>query len=183
MDCSPPCFSQARILEWVAIFFSRGSSLPRDRTQVSYIGRQILYHWATRVSLGNCCCLVTQSCLIVCSPMEWGPPGSSVRGIFQARILEWVAISFSRGSSQPRNQTRIFCIADIHFTVWATREAILSTNSTYFSWCNNTTETCIICIFLKYMWSIHHNKPYGRLWYSPQLEMTETCTHAFSGLR
>ena len=49
MDCSPPgsSFSQARILEWVAIPFSRGSSWPRDQTHVSCIGRQILYHWAT----------------------------------------------------------------------------------------------------------------------------------------
>ena len=46
--------------------------------------------------------LVTQLCLTLCNPMDCGPPGSSVYGILQARILEWVAISFSRGSSQPR---------------------------------------------------------------------------------
>ena len=45
---------------------------------------------------------VAQSCLTLCNPMGCSPPGSSVRGIFQARILEWVAI-FSRGSSQPRD--------------------------------------------------------------------------------
>ena len=44
------------------------------------------------------CCLVVRSCLTLCDPMDYSPPGSSVRGIFQARILEWVAISFSRGS-------------------------------------------------------------------------------------
>ena len=44
-------------------------------------------------------CSVAQSCLILCDPMDWSPLGSSVQGIFQARILEWVAISFSRGSS------------------------------------------------------------------------------------
>ena len=49
------------------------------------------------------CVLVAQSCLTPCNPMDWSPPGSSVHGILQARILEWVAISFSRGSSQPRN--------------------------------------------------------------------------------
>ena len=53
-------------------------------------------------------------------------PGSSVLGIFQARVLEWVVISFSRGSSQPRDQTQVSCIAGRHFTVWATREAQLS---------------------------------------------------------
>ena len=50
------------------------------------------------------CVLVTQSCLTLCIPMDCSPPGSSVCGILQARILEWVAIPFSRGSSQPRNQ-------------------------------------------------------------------------------
>ena len=46
--------------------------------------------------------LVTQSCPTLCHPMDCSPPGSSVHGIFQARILEWVDIPFSRGSSQPR---------------------------------------------------------------------------------
>ena len=50
-------------------------------------------------------------------------PGSFVHGIFQARVLEWIAISFSRGSSRPRNQTRVSRIAGRRFTVWATREA------------------------------------------------------------
>ena len=59
--------------------------------------------------------LVTQLCL--CDPMDRSPPGSSVHGILQARILEWVAIPFSRGSSQPRGQTWVFCIAGEFFTV------------------------------------------------------------------
>ena len=46
-----------------------------------------------------------QLCPTLCDPMDCGPPGSSVHGIFQARILEWVAISFSRGSSHPRDRT------------------------------------------------------------------------------
>ena len=56
-------------------------------------------------------------------PMDCSPPGSSVHEIFQARILEWVAISFSRGSSQPRDQTQVSCTAGRFFTKWATREA------------------------------------------------------------
>ena len=48
-------------------------------------------------------CSVAQSCLALCDPMDCGPPGSSVQGTPQARILEWVAISSSRGSSQPRD--------------------------------------------------------------------------------
>ena len=55
--------------------------------------------------------LVAQSCPTLCHPMDCSPPGSSVRGILQARILEWVAISFSRGSSQPRDQHQVTCFA------------------------------------------------------------------------
>ena len=51
------------------------------------------------------------------------PPGSSVHGILQAKILEWVAIVFSRGSSRPRDRTQVPCIADRFFTIWAIREA------------------------------------------------------------
>ena len=67
---------------------------------------------------------VTQSCLTLCDPKDYSPPGSSVHGIFQARIPEWVAISFSRASSWPRDQTWVSCIADKLFTIWATREVI-----------------------------------------------------------
>ena len=54
---------------------------------------------------------VIQSCLTLCDPMDY-----TVHGILQARILEWVAIPFSRGSSQPRDQTQVLCIADRFFT-------------------------------------------------------------------
>ena len=57
------------------------------------------------------CVLVAQSCLTLCNTMDCSPPGSSVCGIFQARILEWVAIPFSKGSSQPRDWTCVSCIA------------------------------------------------------------------------
>ena len=60
--------------------------------------------------------LVAQWCPTLCDPLHCGPPGSSVHGILQARILEWVAISYSRGSLQPRDQTEI-CIAGKFFTV------------------------------------------------------------------
>ena len=62
------------------------------------------------------CVLVTQSCPTLCDPMNCSPPGSFVHGILQARILEWTAISFSKGSSQPRDRTRVFCTADRFFT-------------------------------------------------------------------
>ena len=56
-------------------------------------------------------------------PVDCSPPGSSVHGILQARILEWVVISFSRGSSQPRDWTQVSCLAGRFFTNWAMREA------------------------------------------------------------
>ena len=68
--------------------------------------------------------LAIQSCLTICNPMDGSLPGSSVHGILQARVLEWVAMPFSRGASQPRDQTWVSCIAGRFFTVWATREAI-----------------------------------------------------------
>ena len=51
--------------------------------------------------------VVTQSCSTFCDPMDYSPPGSSVQGILQARILEWVAMPFSKGSSWPRDQTLV----------------------------------------------------------------------------
>ena len=67
--------------------------------------------------------LVAQSYPTLWHPMDCSPPGSSVHGILQARILEWVAIPFSRGSSRPRDGTWVSCIAGRFFTVWTTREA------------------------------------------------------------
>ena len=64
-----------------------------------------------------------QLCLTLCEPMDCSPPGSSVLGVSQARILEWVAISFSRGSSRPRDRTQVSHIAGRGFNLWATREA------------------------------------------------------------
>ena len=66
--------------------------------------------------------LVAQSCPTLDNPMNCSLPGSSVHGILQARILEWVAIPFCRGS-QPRDWTQISCIGGEFFTIWATRAA------------------------------------------------------------
>ena len=63
---------------------------------------------------------VAQSSLTLCNPMDY-----TVHGILQARILDWVAFHFSRGSSQPRDQTQVSCIAGGFFTSWTTREALL----------------------------------------------------------
>ena len=66
---------------------------------------------------------VAQSCLTLCDPVDCSLPGSSVHGIFQTIVLEWIAISFSRGYSWPRDRTQVSRILDRRFTVWATRES------------------------------------------------------------
>ena len=107
----------ARVLEWVASFFSKGSSQARDQTQVSCTAGRRFTIWATRESE------VGQSCPTLCDPMDCNLPGCSVHGIFQARVLEWIAISFSRGSSQTRNRTQVSCTAGRRFTMGAIKEA------------------------------------------------------------
>ena len=67
---------------------------------------------------------VAQSCPTLCDPMDCSLPGSSLHGILQARILEWVAISFSRGSSRSRDRTLASCIPGRHFNLWAIRELV-----------------------------------------------------------
>ena len=79
----------------------------------------ILYYIYTILSESE----VAQSCPTLCVPIDCSPPGSSVHGIFQAGVLEWVAISFSRGSSRPRDRSRVSCIPGRHFSLWASREA------------------------------------------------------------
>ena len=107
MDCSPPGFSvhgtsQARRLEWIAISSSRRIFPPQGLSPCLLH----LQHWQVdSLPLESpVCVLVTPLCLTLCDPMDCSPPGTSVHGILQARILEWVAIPSSRGSSGPRNQ-------------------------------------------------------------------------------
>ena len=137
MDCNPPGSSvhgilQARTLEWVAMPSSRGSSQPKNWTQISHIAGGFFTIWATREALVSmyiilslyvclyisCEVEVAQSCPTLCNPMDYSLPGSSVHGILQARVLEWVAISFSRGSSLPRDWTRVSRIVGRHFNRW-----------------------------------------------------------------
>ena len=73
--------------------------------------------------------LVAQSCPTLCDPMDCSPPGFSVYGIVQARILQWVAIPLSTGSSQPSDWKWVSHIAGRFFTIWATREALWYSSS------------------------------------------------------
>ena len=94
--------------------------------------------------------LVVQPCLTLCDPMDCSPPGSSVHGIFQARVLEWVAIFFSRGSSQPRDRTWVSHIVSRCFTDWATREVM----NIYFNF-NFKLITNFFFFYYKYvLWNV-----------------------------
>ena len=85
----------------------------------------ILYWQASSLPLGppgmslpkNISCSVVSN---IWNPMDYNPPGSSVHGVLQARTLEWVAVPFFRGSSWPKYQTLVSCIAGRFFTVWVT---------------------------------------------------------------
>ena len=114
------------------------SFLTRDQTCIPCIARWIPNHSTTREVPRSLSCgrkdktelnqlepmqlLVPRSCLTLCSPMDCSLPDSSVRGISQARVLEWVAVSFSKRSSQPRDWAQVSCIAGRLLTIWATRE-------------------------------------------------------------
>ena len=122
MDCSPPGSSahgilQARILEWVAFPFSRGSSWPRDRTWVSRIAGRFLTICATKGRLPIFLWILMKMCLVLSCVWLFVTPARLLY-----RILEWVAISFSRGSSPSRDWTCVSCIAGRIFTCWAIRE-------------------------------------------------------------
>ena len=116
-------------------------------TRVSCIGGQILYHWATRNSQFIQLVLVAQSCPTLCNPMDCSLPGSSVHGISQARILKWVAVPFSKGSSWYRDWTRISCIADRFFTMWTIKETSIYI-VLYVNYINKTGKKIKIKIFI-----------------------------------
>ena len=94
-----------------------GNPLQCSRLENPRVG----HDWSDLAAL-NSLCLVAQSCPALCHPMDCSPLGSSVRGILQARILEWAAISSSRGSSWPRNRTCVSCIVRRILYHWATSE-------------------------------------------------------------
>ena len=89
-------------------------------------------------------CQLLSRVLTLFDPMNWSPPVSSIHWIFQARILEWVAMPFSKGSSRPRDQTRISRIAGRLFTIWPNREAHL-----VFTWMYLNVEPTLLQIRLE----------------------------------
>ena len=105
---------------WFMSDCSRQNNAPRKDAHVQIPGA-----CECHVTWLCCVCLVTQLCLTACDSMDYSLPGSSIHGILQARTLEWVAMPFSRGSSQPRDWTQVSHNPCRYFTVWATREALL----------------------------------------------------------
>ena len=146
MDCSLPGSSdhgifQASVLEWGAIAFSNSNAAAAATAAQSLQScptlqphrrqpTRLTHPWdSPGKNNGVGCHFLFQcmkvkserefapSCPTLCDPMGCSPPSSSVHGILQARILEWVAIPFSRGSPQPRDRTQVSCIAGRFFTV------------------------------------------------------------------
>ena len=121
-------------LKEIAAQFHTGDLRKCEGSISGWIIRKVLCHQASAPHGENQCSeprptsfwpsfsqLVAQSCPTLCHPMDCSPLGSSVHGILQAKILEWVPISFSRGSSQPRDQTRVSCVNRRilhHCTTW-----------------------------------------------------------------
>ena len=96
----PPCFA------WTEKFLGHKTWNTKTKT----VGHPESPLWCTVFFAYNCCCSVAKLCPTLCSPMDCSLPVSSFHRISQARRLEWVAISFSRGSSWPRDPTHVSCI-------------------------------------------------------------------------
>ena len=114
-------------------------------------------------------CLVTQSCLTLSNPVDCSSPGFSVHGILQARILEWVDMPSSRGSSQPRDQTQVSPIAGGFFTTYLSHQGIqrilewvLCPFSGGSSWPRNQTRVSRISGGFFTSWAIREAR---NLWY------------------
>ena len=103
-------------METVTDFILGGSKITADCYCSHEIKRGLLLGRKARTNLENES-EVAQLCPALCDPMDCSLPGLSDHGIFQAKVLEWVAISSSRGSSQPGDQTWVSCIAGRHFTI------------------------------------------------------------------
>ena len=118
--------NQAFFLAWPPFLCTLSKTYPLASKKRSASDTGWAQNPSTSVYLFMCACSVAQSCLTACDPLDCSLPGSSVHGIFQARILEWVAMPSSRGPSHPRAQTCISCVSCIGKQIlyhWATWEA------------------------------------------------------------
>jgi len=116
LENSMDCHKELDTTQWLSL---------SDSIRFTYYNCTIEWFFSKFVELYNqCACSVALSCQILCNPMDYSPPGSFVHGIILARILEWVATSFSRGPSQPRHWAWVSCTLCIgrrilyHWTTW-----------------------------------------------------------------
>ena len=114
-------------------------------------------------------CIINKKWKWKCNPVDCSLQGSCVCGVLQTRILEWVAISFSRGSSQPRDWTQVSHIAGRHFTLWTTRGALIRSEAnlfiTYILIYNRNKNTCIeaACSNI-HIFSCTQTRKFGTCW-------------------
>ena len=107
------------------IYFSKFTALSVAKSSLSpSLHQWMIALWITHFFLTPVPVKLLQSCPALSDPMDHSAPGSSLHGIHQARVLEWIAISFSRGSPRPRDRTWISRIPGRHSNLWATREAL-----------------------------------------------------------
>ena len=95
------------IFKWGSFYFKTNQWINIDKYKIK------LYYFSKLLCVHVCACAHAQSCLTLCDPRDHNPPDSSIHRIFQARILAWLAISYSKSSSQPRDRTRVFCVSCI----------------------------------------------------------------------
>ena len=111
------CLPHENVSQWQGPCLSICCSIPApDITTGHIVGAQLWTDWGTHKVVVRIACVNTkplQSCPTLCDPMDWIPPGSSVHGILQVRILEWVAVPSSRGSSWPRDRTHVSYVSCI----------------------------------------------------------------------
>ena len=133
----------ASLTQWTWVWASSGSWWWMGKPGVlQSMGLQRVRHnWVTELSLMKYESEVAQLCPTLCDPMDCSPPGSSIHGILWARILEWVAISFSRGSSWPRDQTQVALQADTLTSEPPGKPSIICKNT---KWLCCTHETNIM---------------------------------------
>ena len=130
----------------------------------NWAATSIIYKLTCKLVLWSEVSEVAQSCPTLCDPMDCSLPGSSLHGILQARVLEWVAISFSRGSSWLRDQTRVSCIPGRRFNLWATREALYRSPIILYYRAGRIYITCSMVLGLVYG-------------FSSQVQATRWCFH------
>ena len=130
---------------------------------IFWAGSYLLFSFIFYMMLISVLCLVTQSCLTLCDPIDCSPQAPLSMGILQTRILQWVAISFSRGSSQPSDQTQVSLIAGRFFPSWITREAQCLFNLTqFFVWGEGFLVVLFVVLFFWLITMVYNSAALSR---------------------